>query len=364
MRRAMRGKARWSKNAAAGLLALVMMAAPGMLMGVIPGARAFAAVARNGRAAHGRVSRTKKRLILKDGTYRDVVKYKVRDGRVRYLSAEDGAWREIPASMVDWAATKKWEREHPHGVSAGEGEFENISPAEAAREEAEIEREEEAQRAAVKYLMPYVKPGLRLPDEDGIFALDIYHGEPELVHLQQADGDLNQNPFDSVQAVDVYRMHAFREVVQMQGVDAAVQMHVSKPVFYVSVHGAPVTPPANAFVVKENVPPPEPGMGGSAHSRFVIVRVVRQGASRVLFAEQLRDVSEPDPSGGRILTEETLLPGGHWMKVTPRDALFPGEYALVELLPAGEVNRDVWDFGVNPSAPENQQVRLPVEPGR
>lgn len=303
-----------------------------------------------------------KRLILRDGSYRDVVRFKVKSGQVRYQSTEGGVWQQMSASLVDWKATKQWNRAHPQGVPS-EGGFENLSPAELQRDVTQADNEEHAQRAAVQDLMPVVKPGLRLPDEDGIFALDEYHGQPNLVHLQQADGDLNQHPFHSVQAVDVYRMHGFAELVQMQGVHAAVQMHVSKPVFYVSVQGQPATAPADAFVVNANIPPNQkPGMaGGSAHSRFVIVRVVRQGTSRVIFAEQLRDTGRPNASGDLTLTRETLLPGGDWMKVTPLNDLLPGEYALVELLAPKAVNRDVWDFGVNPQAPENQQARLPVQ---
>ena len=351
----MRRKAQWARLAAVGMLAAALVwgaaAGPGSSLGPVLGGRVFAAV------RHG-----KKRLILKDGTYRDVVKYRVRNGRVRYLKEKRGEWKEAPESLVDWKATKQWNKEHRHGVQPGDEEFENLSPAEALRQEKDLDREEHAQRAAVKDLMPYVKPGLRLPDEDGIFALDTYEGRPELVHLQQADGDLNQNPFHSVQAVDVYRMHAFREVVRMRGLRARVQLHDAKPVFYVSVHGGPLPEPDNAFVVDTHGDSEamQGTGGGSAHSRFVIVRVVRQGDGRVIYAKQLRNGTEPDASGMRTPTKDTLLPGGYWMKVTPVQALEPGEYVLVELLAPKVVNRDVWDFGVNPGAPENQQVRLPV----
>ena len=52
------------------------------------------------------------RLILKDGTYQMVRQYTLAGDRVRYLSLERGEWEEMPADLVDWAATEKWERDH------------------------------------------------------------------------------------------------------------------------------------------------------------------------------------------------------------------------------------------------------------
>ncbi len=349
------GKMRWAHCALTGTLALGLVAG----VAVRPGWFAASGVTAAARKA-------KKRLILSDGAHLDVVRFSVREGEVEYLSAEDRGWQVIPAAQVDWKATREWARKHPHGVTGGQSEFENISPAEAAREESEVDREEAAQREAVEDLMPEVKPGLRLPDEDGVFALDEFKGRPELMHLRQADGDLNQHPFHSVQVVDVDRMHGFADLVRMQGAEAAVQLHVEKPVFYVSVRGVPLPAPANAFVVNERVDSlaGQDTGGGASRSRFVIVKVVRQGESRVIYAVQLRDTRGLYAQGRRIQAQKTVMAGGHWMKLTPVDALEPGEYALVEVLDPGQVNRDVWDFGVNPQAAENPGARLPVKTGR
>src|SRR5689334_2872531 len=52
------------------------------------------------------------RLILKDGGYQLVRQYKLAGDRVKYLSLERGEWEEMPADLVDWDATAKWERDH------------------------------------------------------------------------------------------------------------------------------------------------------------------------------------------------------------------------------------------------------------
>src|SRR5207302_10731587 len=107
-----------------------------------------------------------KRLILKDGSYQLVTKNEIKGERVRYYSAERGEWEEVPKSLVDWAATEKYEKDRAAGV--------------ASPEAAELDKQLEAERKEEEARSPKVAPGLRLPDDGGVLLLDTFQGQPQL----------------------------------------------------------------------------------------------------------------------------------------------------------------------------------------
>ena len=95
------------------------------------------------------------RLILKDGNYQMVRDYQIVGDRVRYLSQERGEWEELPANLVDWDATRKWEKEHADLVE------EDASP--AMKEAEELDKEESQERNEQSARMPLVAEGLEAP---------------------------------------------------------------------------------------------------------------------------------------------------------------------------------------------------------
>jgi hypothetical protein len=291
------------------------------------------------------------RLILKDGSYQIVMSYKVKGKIVSYVSAERGETEELPADLVDWDATHKWEAKH---TVAEDGQ----APAPAI--DPELLKEEADRRA----LTPEIAPDLSLPEQDSVVALDYYRGTPELVPLVQSDGALNHTTSHNILKLSLNPRAASHEILQLKGEASPVQMHVDQPVIYlrvgddsiVSRGGTPFTVDTHGAGSGAKTDP----SGGSAQSGYVMVRAdVRQNA-RVLASFNIGML------GGQVKQQEDvvettteLLPGGHWMKVTPKRSLDFGEYALMEVISDKEINLGVWDFGVHPVAPENRDVMKP-----
>lgn len=336
-------------------LALVLLAlTPGFPLTPLAGVPAHAQMA-------GR-----KRLILKDGTYQIVVRWKVEGDRVRYLSAERGDWEEIPYSLIDWAATEKWNKEHKPGVEQqSEPAQQASSPAQDQADAAAIDRAEAAERADQRARMPQVVPGLQLPDNDGIFVLDYFQGIPELVELHQSAGDVNQGGTHNVLRAAINSFHGAQEPVRINGQAARVRLHINDPALYVSLSTgeSEQIAPQSALVVNthEDDSIKDKNSYSSPNSRYAIVRVEVQPGERVIGAVRISRLGAVTQSESIVPTNEEILPGRHWMKLTPREPLPVGEYALMEILGPGVVNLDVWDFGVSPNAPENRHPITPTK---
>lgn len=300
------------------------------------------------------------RLILKDGSYQIVTKYQKTGDRVRYFSAERGGWEEIPAELVDWAATEQWAKDHAPGAKpASEAAPQSTGP--AIPEAAEIDKEELAERSRT----PDVAPGLRLPDEDGVWALDTFHDIPELVAVVQNTGNVGGDKGHRVLRAALNPLGGVQQNVQIPGAESKVKLHVSDPVFYVSLSNPDDTEaPASAVTVdtrgagsmKEKDP-------SSPNSQYAILRVHSN------YKKDYRVVSGVKVSiGGKVSQSEDvmpttaqILPGKHWLKLVPAQPLTIGDYALIEVLAPGEVNLAVWDFRIDPQGPDNKNAIMPLQ---
>jgi hypothetical protein len=292
------------------------------------------------------------RLILKDGSYQIVMSYRVVGNVVRYISAErGGAEEEIPTSLVDLDATRRWETRHQAAAEGDSGQAPVLDP---------DLLKEEADRAA---LTPEVMPDLRLPEEDSVLALDTFQGTPELIPLAQSDGDLNRNTSHNILRATLNPLASAHQIVQLKGEKSPIQLHVDAPVLYVRVGeaiahptgGTPLTVDTHGATGQAPTTP----AGGSATSRYVIVRTdVRTGA-RVVASFKINLLGGVRRQEDVVETTTEILPGGHWMKITPRQPLEFGEFALMEIISEKEINLGVWDFGVHPVAPENRDALKP-----
>jgi hypothetical protein len=300
------------------------------------------------------------RLILKDGSYQVVMSYTVQGNIVNYMSAERGEMEQIPVDLVDWDKTKRWERAHADSASdTGQAD------AGAPQIDQELEKEEADRRA----LTPEVAPDLHLPEQDSVLALDYFEGTPELVPLVQSDGELNRETSHNVLRLTLNPRAASHAIVELKGIESAVQMHVAQPEIYLRVgDDAGANRGGQVFTVdthgagsaKGGAVTNETSSGGSKYSGYVMVRADVRTDARVLASFNIGAVGDARrPQQDVVETKQETLPGGHWMKITPVRPLDFGEYALMEIVSDNAVNRAVWDFGVHPVAPENRDAIKP-----
>ena len=299
------------------------------------------------------------RLIMKDGSYQIVMSYRVVGRVVHYISAERGGdEEEVPVKLVDFKATRRWAQEHVDPLVQDGG---------GAPQPPAIDPEllkEEAERAS---FTPEVAKDLHLPEEDSTLILDTYHSTPELIPLAQTDSDLNRITGHNVLRAAINPRSSAHKIVELKGETSEVQVHVASPVIYLRI-GDEASPPSGDAPFKvethgaTSYVKDEPG-GGSAKSTYVIVRTDVRTDARVIDSFQIGLLGTGQQQVDVDETKTELLPGGHWLKITPLQPLDFGEYALMEVISDKAVNLGVWDFGVHPVAPEDRDAIKP-EPQR
>lgn len=285
-----------------------------------------------------------KRLILKDGSYQPATKWVIKGNRVRYYSAERFMWEELPKSLVDWAATEKWNREREEG---------------AARETARLSQEEENERRLQEARSPQVSPGIRLPDSGGVYLLDIFGGKPQLVELVQNGGELNKNTGKNILRAAINPIATSKQSIEIKGTRARVQAHVPQPVIYVNINQEPGTEEASESAADSAATGDRDDLDQQP-DRFRIVRVEKKKKSRVVGNIKIAFYGKVTQQGDWIQTKAEPV-AGDWVKVTPVVPLKPGEYALIEMLGKKQMNLYVWDFGFDPNAPPNPTAWVPTQ---
>jgi hypothetical protein len=304
-----------------------------------------------------------KRLILKDGSYQLVTQYEMKGDRVRYKSAERNEWEELPSALVDWPATEKYEKDR--------------AAAPAIPEAAILDKETDADRAAGLSHLPQVAPGLRLPEDSGIFLLDNFQGQPQLVELQQNEGDVNRNTRGNIFRGAINPVASAKQTVELEGEHSTIHAHVAVPSIYINVDDEPSPPEGQTDSARMSQPsldapraerqgpqqpeqPQQPQQAQIPFDRFRIVRTKVKGGKRTISDLKRNVTGKVSQNQDFVKTTITRVSGG-WLKLTPTEDLAPGEYALVEMKGTEGMNLYVWDFGVNPNGPPNANPWKPEE---
>jgi hypothetical protein len=298
------------------------------------------------------------RLILKDGSYQSITKYEVKGERVRYYSAEREDWEELPSSLVDWPATEKYERDR--------------AAAPAIPEAALIDKESDADRDADESHLVQVAPGLHLPEFFGMYMLDNFKGQPQLVEVQQNEGDVNRNSKGNI----LRGMAASgKATVELDGEHSVIYAHVAVPSIYIRMDddpAGPAPPPGETDSAQPSLPSLDAPRAEPQHpeqaqqpekaiipsDRFRIVRLKVKAGKRIVGDIKRAPTGKISQDQNSVKTTIDRVAAG-WLKLTPTEDLAPGEYAIVETKGAEGMNLYVWSFGVNPNAPANPNPWTP-----
>jgi hypothetical protein len=261
-----------------------------------------------------------KKLVLKDGTFQLVRDYRRNGERVRYLSAERGDWEEIPAAMVDWAAT------------------EQAAKAEEAEEDAlakKIHAQEQAQK--IETVMDVdaslqVAPGVFLPPGEGMFLIDGKSVKP----LEQAGSQVKTDKKQFLkQVLSPIPIVPSKRNVEIPGNRASIRVSGGQAEFY--LREAPPDPDRTTPIVKSSRP-------GESGPEVELVRATVKGNKRQL--ESIRSLFGEQEEKRNSISIQRWEIAPTVYRFTLGEPLPPGEYALAEILPDG-MNLFVWDFGVD-----------------
>jgi hypothetical protein len=257
-----------------------------------------------------------KKLYLKDGSVQVVREYTQTGGTVHYYSLQESQWEEIPASLVDWDATKKAEAEQ----TAKEKEFsERIAT-------------QERNRNAIPQLdidaSLLVAPGVILPQDEGMFVL----ADTKVVQLSESKTEIKIDKGRAAEKIlspipIVYGRHR----VVMQGKHSAIRIPPGELQFYYRI----------------NLESDEP--------TIELIRAFPDGDMRRV--EWI--ISPPGEPKTESRESISLL---RWpvakgvFRYTVSQPIEPGEYALAIVTHDGLYNF-VWDFGVDgaPQTPKKNK---------
>ncbi len=252
------------------------------------------------------------KLYLKDGTFELVSSYKIEGDRVRYYSVERSEWEEVPASVVDWDATKK-------------------AQAEKERQEQEliqkVHKEIQAEQAAAVDVDASieVEPHLFLPPGEGVYLIE----NGSVRQLTQSPAAAKVDTGRLVTQILVPVPMPSKRTVVLSGKHAQLRTQISEPVFYFR-------------------------SGDPGQPQLALIHVRVKGDQR-----QVEDISsffgQTSENAKAIPMKITPVARGVF-RLLPEQDLVPGEYALAEILPKQKMNLDVWDFGVDPPAKAARQA--------
>ena len=253
------------------------------------------------------------KLILKDGSVQIVRQYQVIGNRVRYYSMERGDWEEIPASLVDWPATRK------ASAQAKQREQQAVTLAH------DVDLEEHPGSLDVNGGLggTGLPAGVLLPSGDGMY---VFNGHSILaLQADLATSKLDKGRF-LAKIISPVPVIATRFTISLKGKRAKTQIDNSEPVFF--------------FRTDRGIAP-----------QFMLIQAEVKGKRREFaylseYMGQKKTEAKEIPINLREVDSDTY-------RLTAIQDLSPGQYVLAEPNSNQSIDLYVWDFGIAASAKQH-----------
>lgn len=298
------------------LSAIIALAVPGLPLSSVAASPAPQGIARG------------KKLILKDGSFQVVRDWEVISdpaskgnpevtGRIRYYSVERSRYEELPASLVDFAATRAEEKAQAERDAALQ---EEIASGRIEQLVGEIDVDSSIE----------VAPGLFLPDEVGLWVLVPDTSKPQgslLLPLAQVGAESKVDKGRLLTQIFVpIPVVPGRHRVELEGKQAVLRIPNPNPEFYIRT---------------EDKREPE----------VELIKVKVKGNKREVEVLETYFTGEAREKRNTVSVQRWPVARGVY-RLTMSQTLVPGEYVLAEILPGEGMNLYVWDFGLdaNPAA--------------
>ena len=193
-----------------------------------------------------------------------------------------------------------------------------------------------------------IAPGLYLPTKGTVWALDQFESKDQLVHLKYDQTGVNNHTASNLLKGSVVPF-VFKQTktIEVKGVSAAVRLHTTHPVIY-------------CRSIYEGDEESSPDANAVTHIELAVVKLRVEGDKRLVSTVEFTQLTgKAARSEGRVEATAERIGDSHWMKITPKEALVPGEYGVVPL-PKGQnlFSPVVYDFAIDPAAPANTNVVL------
>lgn len=272
-----------------------------------------------------------KKLFLTDGTFQLVRSWERIGERVRFYSIERSAWEEIPASLVDFAATEKAAADAEHAIEEAREKLKEVKQTQLAQEvdvDASIE----------------IAPGMFLPEDDGLFILQCQPDDPQnprpaaarcvVLTLSQISTESKVDKKQLLKQIfSPIPIVPGKHRISAAGKAAEIRLNTTQPEFYIRT-------------------------ADFREPEMELIRATVKGDKRELNVVLTNIAGEQRNEYKSVSVQRWQVARGVF-RITLGESLTPGEYALAEFLPGEGINLYVWDFGID--APGTARAATPAK---